>query len=40
LTGPISATDLRVAGRDVLAVIAFDRQTANAMIGALMSSGF
>jgi hypothetical protein len=39
LTGPISATDLRIAGRDVLAVIAFDRQTAAALAGALTVSG-
>jgi hypothetical protein len=33
LTTPINATDVRLQGTDVLAVIAFDRDTANAIVG-------
>ena len=38
LTTPVAATDLRVQGSDVLAVIAFDRDTANAIVDAVTSS--
>ncbi len=39
LTAPIAATDLRIQGREVQAVIAFDRASANAVIGALTPFG-
>jgi hypothetical protein len=39
LTGPVVATDLRLQGSDVQAVIAFDRATANAVIAALPAFG-
>jgi hypothetical protein len=35
LTTPVAATDLRVQGNEVTTVIAFDRETANALIGQL-----
>ena len=38
LTTPVSATDMRLEGNQVLTVIAFDRQTANAMIDAVTTS--
>jgi hypothetical protein len=38
LTTPVYATDLRVQGGDVLAVIAFDRDTANAMVTVAATS--
>jgi len=39
LTGPITATDVRILGSDVLAVISFDRASANDVLGALTSAG-
>jgi hypothetical protein len=39
LTTPTAATDMRLRGQEVLAVIAFDRQSANAVIAALTASG-
>jgi hypothetical protein len=38
LTGPIVATDVRILGRDVLAVLSFDRASANAVLGVLTAS--
>jgi hypothetical protein len=38
LTTPVAATDLRLQGSDVLTVIAFDRDTANAIVEALTAS--
>jgi len=38
LTTPVAATDLRVQGSDVLTVIAFDRDTANAIVDAVTVS--
>ncbi|HLZ27919.1 MAG TPA: hypothetical protein VKV73_11435 [Chloroflexota bacterium] len=38
LTTPVAATDLRLEGSDVLAVIAFDRDTANAIVAAVSAS--
>jgi hypothetical protein len=38
LTTPEAATDLRLQGSDVLAVIAFDRESANTIIDALTAS--
>jgi hypothetical protein len=38
LTTPTAATDLRLQGSDVLAVIAFDRETANAIVDAVTAS--
>ena len=35
LTTPVTATDLRLQGNDVVGVIAFDRDTANAIVDAL-----
>jgi hypothetical protein len=35
LTTPVTATDLRLLGNDVLTVIAFDRDTANAIVDAI-----
>jgi hypothetical protein len=35
LTTPVAATDVRVQGSDVLTVIAFDRESANALTAAL-----
>ena len=32
LTTPVAATELRLQGNDVVAVIAFDRDTANAIV--------
>jgi len=37
LTTPVAATDLRLAGNDVLTVIAFDRDTASAIVAAVTS---
>jgi hypothetical protein len=39
LTTPVTATDLRLEGNDVLAVLAFDRDTANQIAGAVTISG-
>jgi hypothetical protein len=39
LSTPTAATDLRVSGRDVLAVISFDRASSDAAIAALTSAG-
>jgi len=38
LTTPVAATDLRLQGSDVLTVIAFDRETANAIVDAVTAS--
>ena len=38
LTTPVAATDMRLSGSDVLSVIAFDRDTANAIVGAVLTS--
>jgi hypothetical protein len=38
LTTPVTATDLRLQGGDVVAVIAFDRDSANAIFEAVTSS--
>jgi len=38
LTTPVAATDLRLQGNDVLTVIAFDRDTANAIVDAVTPS--
>jgi len=38
LTTPVAATDLRLQGSDVLTVIAFDRDTANAIVDAVTAS--
>lgn len=38
LTTPVTATDLRLQGGDVLAVLAFDRDSANAIVEAVTSS--
>jgi hypothetical protein len=38
LTTPVAATDLQVEGNDVLAVIAFDRDSANAIVGAVSAA--
>jgi hypothetical protein len=38
LTTPVAATDLQLHGNDVLAVIAFDRESANAIVGAVSAS--
>lgn len=38
LTTPDAATDLRLQGSEVLAVIAFDRESANTIMGAFTSS--
>jgi hypothetical protein len=38
LTTPVYATDLRVQGSDVLAVIAFDRDTANSIVSVAAAS--
>lgn len=37
LTTPVTATDLRLLGNDVLTVIAFDRDTANAIVDAIFA---
>jgi hypothetical protein len=39
LTTPTAATDLRLNGRDVLAVISFDRASSDAALAALTSTG-
>jgi hypothetical protein len=38
LTTPVVATDLRLQGSDVLSVIAFDRDTADAIVDAVTTS--
>lgn len=38
LTTPVTATDMRLQGSDVLTVIAFDRDTANAIVAAVIAS--
>jgi len=38
LTTPITATDVRLVGSDVLTVIAFDRESAGAIVDAVMTS--
>jgi hypothetical protein len=38
LTTPLAATDLRLQGSDVLTVIAFDRESANAIVDAATTS--
>lgn len=38
LTTPVAATDLRVQGSDVLAVIGFDRDTVNTIVDSVTSS--
>jgi hypothetical protein len=38
LTTPVTATDLQLQGNDVLAVIAFDRDTASAIVNAVTTS--
>jgi hypothetical protein len=38
LTTPVTATDLRLQGGDVVAVVAFDRDSANAIFEAVTSS--
>jgi hypothetical protein len=39
LSTPIAATDLQLQSRDVLTVLAFDRQTAQTLVDALTASG-
>ena len=38
LTTPVTATDVRLQGNDVLTVIAFDRESAAAIVGAATPS--
>jgi hypothetical protein len=38
LTTPVAATDVRLDGTDVLSVIAFDRDTASAIVDAVTPS--
>ena len=38
LTTPVAATDLQLQGNNVLAVVAFDRDTASAIVNAVTTS--
>jgi hypothetical protein len=38
LTTPVTATDVRLQGNDVVAVIAFDRESAAAIVNAVTPS--